>query len=122
MYLAGLYVIISASENYTKQLKIYQNFLDSGFASYNAMIKRGWGKLANEYRFTNSKKDRLKKYAKWWPKTDMPERIMDDVSNKRKSGYELRNALGTRSKRKLAEGEVYDKSLGCNSNVPLFSW
>lgn len=95
IFKAGIYCILAQAERYDKQIKIYRRLLGNKLDSPEGILKEK-NKLhyiLKKAHYPNMKESRIKEFAQWWMKTGIPHTIMEDVSNSRKKGFELRNAL-----------------------------
>ena len=131
MFRAGLYTIIAATELYTKHLKIYNHFLECGLDNPTAIIRAqkpsciacALDELTSKMRFPNEKRKRVVGYAKWWQKSDLPNRIIKDVHNGRKKEFELRNEFAKECPGMALKGaSLLFEKLGYNNVVPVDIW
>jgi thermostable 8-oxoguanine DNA glycosylase len=101
LFKASLYAILSASENFKKQQRVYQDFLNQNLDTPQKILEnpeclRG---ILAVIRFPNNKIRYIENLASWWLTTDLPQRIIRDVNhNGRRDEFALRNELATAKK------------------------
>jgi thermostable 8-oxoguanine DNA glycosylase len=93
MFLAGLYCILSATESYKRHTFIYKGLLAKDLDNPESITnnKQRLDRAVRKTRFPNVKARRIYDFASWWPQSDLPGRIVEDVHNGRKDEFNLRN-------------------------------
>jgi len=101
LFRASLYAILSASENFKKQQRVYQDFLNQNLDTAQKILESPecLRSILAVIRFPKNKIRYIENLASWWLETDLPQRIIRDVNyNGRKDEFSLRNELATAKK------------------------
>jgi thermostable 8-oxoguanine DNA glycosylase len=95
MFSVGCRCIMSAQENWIKLDVLYQQLLDSGLSTPQAIITNAdeTAEITRQHRFGSVISKRVYDFAQWWGTTDLPSRIRYDVDNGRKKEFELRDEI-----------------------------
>jgi len=125
MFRAGVYCILTAGENYQNLKKVERRLLNAKFDTAESVD--GGGKelsdILRNTRFHNNKERMVRGFAKWWLKTPLPSKILDDIPQGRKKEFELRNNLA-----KFAPGlglkcsSLFLRMAGYLNVVPIDIW
>lgn len=94
MFQGGVWCIISAAEKWQKLEKMYQELLEKSLITPDAIIgnQQEVQTVLDASQFKNKFK-RVYGFADWWKKTDLSERIREDIQNERRGEFELRDEL-----------------------------
>lgn len=125
MFRAGLYCILSSAENFKKQKSIYDEFLETKLDRPESIKgdKEKFKQIIKKTRFPNRKEKYVWSFAVWWPESDIPRKILDDIGDGREKEYEIRNEFAEN-----APGISYKCSslfmikCGYENVVPLDVW
>lgn len=95
IFRAGIYCILSAAEQYQRHARIFERLLEEKLDTPERIInnKERLAGMLKSTRFPNTKIERIRKYALWYPESDLPQKIIDDINNCRKDEFTLRNRL-----------------------------
>jgi len=95
IFCAGIYCILSASEDYPKQMRTYNRLMRKGFDSAEKMLSNlsGLEDILSITRFPNEKFKRVRGYSQWWLKSNIAEKIIADVKTGRKKEFEIRKEI-----------------------------
>ncbi len=95
LFLAGIYSILSNSQDFPTHYRTYCRMIDKGLDTPESILARQkdlWN-VIRITRFPNKKKKFMNSLADSWLDSSIPEEILDDVNNGRKKGMHLRNLL-----------------------------
>ncbi len=94
MFCAGVKCIISAVEKYRKYEKVYE-ILKAEFNTPARMIGRRneLKEIVRRLRFPNRKFKFLVDFAGWYSRTDIPEKIIEDIKLGRRNEFKLRDRI-----------------------------
>lgn len=97
IFKAFIYVILSSTERYDKQLMVYEemlrNNLDGPISIHaNSLLLEN---IVGKARFPNNKIKHIKKLAEWGLDNNykLSNKIIEDIKNKRKNGFEIRDEI-----------------------------
>ena len=95
LFRGGLYCILTAAENYGKQMKAYERIIEHDMDTPEGLLAnpKKLKAICKGTRYNIQRTKYLSKFAEWWPKTDFPERLVEDVKDGRKKSFELRELL-----------------------------
>ncbi|MBU0461403.1 MAG: hypothetical protein KJ574_02330 [Nanoarchaeota archaeon] len=95
MFLRAIYCILSAAEHFSKQKLVYEGLINAGLTTPEqiALHPGLLSDIVSKARYPNSKERAIAGLAQWWPETDLPARIIADVSDSQQKEFELRNGL-----------------------------
>lgn len=95
MFLGCLYVILSATENHEKHMKVYHSLLEAELDTPEKItacpekVRRAVAKT----RFPNQKAKRICHFADYWKTSDMSDMILEDLADSKKNEFMLRNQI-----------------------------
>ncbi len=125
MFSAGLYCILSVAENYKKHKSMYDKLQEESLNTPENII-RDEGRLEEIIkgaRFPKQKLSRIKRFAEWWVWSDVPERILYDISHGRKEEFDLRNRIAKEAPGIGMKGaSLFMIKCGYENVVPLDIW
>lgn len=95
MFKAGIYSILSSTENHRKHLKIYNKLISRNLSSPESILNRRkeFHDVVKIARFPNNKEKHMVEFSRFWQESELPEMILEDANNRRERGHELRNLL-----------------------------
>lgn len=98
LFRAAMYCLLSARENYIKQLSIYQTLLHHGYDNPERVVGAdgGLSRILGKTMYPVQKENRLRKLAQWWQETDFVREVLQDLSRGREKEFSLRNHLAER--------------------------
>ena len=95
MFIGGRYCILSAADSYTKLKILDKDFTDRGLDTPISITRNEEDvrEVLAKARFPNTKIERIMKFARWWPYSELPREIISDARRGRKQEFELRNQV-----------------------------
>lgn len=96
LFPASLYCILSASDTYKKQLRIYNRLLMRKLDDPKNIIahKKDLEMIIRTSRWGNNKLRFIYGSAVWWLKSDLPQEIIKDANGSKEKEFELRKRIG----------------------------
>jgi thermostable 8-oxoguanine DNA glycosylase len=125
MFRAAMYCLLSARENYIKQISLYTTLLHQGYDTPKSVAEAnsGLSRILGKTMYPVQKEDRLRKLAQWWQETSFVEEVMQDVSGGKEREFPLRNYLAERRlglSYKCAS--LFMRMCGYENVVPIDVW
>ena len=95
LFRASLYCVLSAAENYTKLMRVYNSLLDNKLDSPESIAsnRQTLDEIVGKSRKDTQKKKCIYELSLWWPGSGLPKEIVEDAKNSRQKEFELRNSL-----------------------------
>ncbi len=108
MFKGIVYSILSSRENYQKQMMVFNRLMDHGLDNPESILgnEKKLRGIVRKSGFHNQKIDAIYRLSQAWPKSNLPEDILEDSENGRKKGFELRERI---------DKEVYGMGYKCAS-------
>ncbi|MEM5791111.1 MAG: hypothetical protein QXP77_03650 [Candidatus Aenigmatarchaeota archaeon] len=124
MFTAGLYCILSAAENHSKHISIYNRLIENLSTPQKILENKEMLKeIVSDARFPNIKTERIYYFASWWLKTFLPEKILKDINLGRKKEFDLRNELAENCPGISYKGaSLFMVKCGYENVVPIDLW
>ena len=131
MFRGTLYAVLSTTELFSKQLKVYRHLLENGFDNpymINKVQTPGcisclYHEILTKTRFPNQKIKRIRDLSRWWQKSDLPDRIIDDINRGRKNEFGLRTELAKECPGlALKASSLLFEMLGYENVIPIDLW
>jgi len=125
IFRGGLYCILSAAQDYTNHVKIYNQLIKNGLDTPENILqsKPKLKRIIKGTRFPNMKYGRVCDFSEWWPKSEMAEKIMADIGNNRLEEYPIREQITEEApgmSRKCTS--LLLNKLGYENVVPIDLW
>ncbi len=125
MFEGGLYCILTATENYSKQMEAYNRLFEHGMNSPEGIKTnpKKLEKILKKTRFHNERIKKVTKFAQWWVQSSLPNRIIEDIKNGREDEFRIREYLMKHAPgmgRKV--GSLFLRMCGYHNVVPLDLW
>lgn len=135
LFRAGMYSILTAAEEYGDTKGTYNLLMEKGIDTPEKVRKMGKEELidliengSNGKRIThyNQKAHRIYKFADGWSESDLPEKILEDVENKRKEISDLEDLRNEIVEEFTGFGpkvvSFFQLKCGYENAIPLDSW
>jgi thermostable 8-oxoguanine DNA glycosylase len=125
MFRAGLYCILSAAEQYKRQIQFYNTLLKENLDTPKNIrdSRQTLAEVLRNTRFPNTKTKRVYDFALWWPKSNLPRKLVEDIDNGRQYEFPLRNRLAEEAPGIWYKGaSLFMIKCGYENVVPLDIW
>ena len=95
LFRASLYCVLSAAENYTKLMRVYNSLLDNKLDSPENISsnRQTLDEIVGKSRKDRQKKKCIYELSLWWPGSDLPSQLVEDAQNSKQKECELRNGF-----------------------------
>ena len=92
LFQGGLYVILSAAENYAKQMAAFQDLREAQLFSADAIAESNGQleEIVKKTRWGTRRAKHIRQFAEWWRAADLPDRLIADVTGAHEHEFELR--------------------------------
>lgn len=95
LFLAGLYSVLSASEQHVRHVRSYNRMLENGLDTPDKIVnnKNKLIETLSNIRWPNTKIKRVYDYSVFWPNSNFSKRIIADIKIDRKDEFGIRNDI-----------------------------
>lgn len=123
MFKRVIYCLLSSREYFEKQMKVYNGLMAHGFDNPENILSDPEKVAEVSYSTGKAKTKSIINLAEWWPGSDLPEQIIEDVQGDQSRVFDIRADM---SKAKIGTGEkcasLFLRMCGYYNIVPLDLW